>query len=194
MFVFSILFAAYLLEQLGLPEDLLRNVSIALLFAVAATLLFPRLSLLVERSMAPLSRRGSKHIDSGFCSAVRSDSRSCRVAGRSSRTSRLSRPASTSASADRARDRVRARRSVVLLAIALAGNASRSRCAQRVDGFGRRSASSSRSRRSRSSFHVDTKLQTALPNWTNFLQEHTENTAFARDKLYKRKSPSRRRR
>jgi len=34
-------------------------------------------------------------------------------------------------------------------------------------------------------FHADTKLQSSLPNWTNFLQEHTENTAFARKKLYK---------
>ena len=25
-------------------------------------------------------------------------------------------------------------------------------------------------------FNVDTKLQTSLPDWTNFLQEHTENT------------------
>ncbi len=34
-------------------------------------------------------------------------------------------------------------------------------------------------------FNLDTRLQTALPNWTNFLQQHTENTAFAREKLYK---------
>jgi thiol-disulfide isomerase/thioredoxin len=33
-------------------------------------------------------------------------------------------------------------------------------------------------------FNLDTRLQTSLPNWTNFLQEHTENTAFARNKLY----------
>src|SRR5206468_251802 len=33
-------------------------------------------------------------------------------------------------------------------------------------------------------FHADTKLQTAVPNWTNFLQNHTENTSYARGKLY----------
>ena len=36
------LFAAWLLDQLGLPDDLLRNVAIVLLFVVAATLLIPR--------------------------------------------------------------------------------------------------------------------------------------------------------
>jgi cytochrome c biogenesis protein CcdA len=66
MFVFSILFASYFLQKLGLPQDLLRDISIALLFAVAATLVFPKLALLVERALAPLSRRRSNHIDSGF--------------------------------------------------------------------------------------------------------------------------------
>src|SRR5437870_2038383 len=33
-------------------------------------------------------------------------------------------------------------------------------------------------------FNLDTKLQTSLPNWTNFLQQHTEKTAYAHDKLY----------
>jgi thiol-disulfide isomerase/thioredoxin len=33
-------------------------------------------------------------------------------------------------------------------------------------------------------FNVDTKLQTSVPGWTDFFQNHTERTAFARDKLY----------
>src|SRR3954449_3110045 len=53
-FVVSILFATYALEKLGLPQDLLRNVAIALLFAVAATLVLPQLGLLLERALAPL--------------------------------------------------------------------------------------------------------------------------------------------
>jgi len=32
--------------------------------------------------------------------------------------------------------------------------------------------------------NLDTKLQTALPDWTGFLQEHTEQSAYARGKLY----------
>ena len=36
------LFGVWLLRRLGLPQDILRNLAIALLFLVAATLLFPR--------------------------------------------------------------------------------------------------------------------------------------------------------
>src|SRR5438477_570363 len=54
MFVVSILFATYILRKLGLPEDLLRNVSIALLFVIAGTLLVPQVGLLLERALAPL--------------------------------------------------------------------------------------------------------------------------------------------
>src|SRR5216110_1170211 len=43
------LFAAWLLDKLGLPQDLLRNLAIALLFVVAATLLVPRFGELLER-------------------------------------------------------------------------------------------------------------------------------------------------
>ena len=38
------LFAAWLLDLLGLPEDLLRNLAIALLFLVAISLLVPRVA------------------------------------------------------------------------------------------------------------------------------------------------------
>src|SRR5207247_3674823 len=40
-FVVFTLFASWLLDKLGLPQDLLRNIAIALLFLVAATLLVP---------------------------------------------------------------------------------------------------------------------------------------------------------
>ena len=55
-FVVFTLFAAWLLDQLGLPKDFLRNLAIALLFLVAATLLVPRLALWIERPFARLSR------------------------------------------------------------------------------------------------------------------------------------------
>ena len=55
-FVVFTLFAAWLLGKLGLPQDLLRNLAIALLFLVAATLLVPRLALALERPFARLTR------------------------------------------------------------------------------------------------------------------------------------------
>jgi cytochrome c biogenesis protein CcdA/thiol-disulfide isomerase/thioredoxin len=51
------LFAAWLLDKLGLPADLLRNLAIALLLLVAATLIVPPLGTLLERPFAPLTRR-----------------------------------------------------------------------------------------------------------------------------------------
>ena len=40
-FFVSILFAAWMLDKLGLPKDLLRNISIGLLFLIAAILIVP---------------------------------------------------------------------------------------------------------------------------------------------------------
>jgi cytochrome c biogenesis protein CcdA/thiol-disulfide isomerase/thioredoxin len=55
-FVVFTLFATWLLDRLGLPDDLLRNIAIAMLFAVAATLLVPQLGQLLERPFARLTR------------------------------------------------------------------------------------------------------------------------------------------
>jgi cytochrome c biogenesis protein CcdA/thiol-disulfide isomerase/thioredoxin len=55
-FVLFTLFATWLLNRLGLPDDLLRNIGIALLFLIAAILLVPRLGLLLERPFAGLTR------------------------------------------------------------------------------------------------------------------------------------------
>ena len=55
-FVVFTLFASWLLDRLGLPQDFLRNLAIALLFLVAATLLVPPLGTLLERPFARLTR------------------------------------------------------------------------------------------------------------------------------------------
>jgi cytochrome c biogenesis protein CcdA/thiol-disulfide isomerase/thioredoxin len=56
-FTFFTLAGAWLLDRLGLPEDVLRNIAIALLLVLAATLIVPRLGLLLERPLLPLTRR-----------------------------------------------------------------------------------------------------------------------------------------
>ena len=56
----------WLLDRLGLPKDTLRNLAIALLFLVAATLIFPRLAQVVERPLYRLGRRPAGDLGGGF--------------------------------------------------------------------------------------------------------------------------------
>ncbi len=60
------LFATWILDQLGLPQDFLRNLAIALLFVIAATLLVPRVAVLVERPLAVFSRFRPSGVGGGF--------------------------------------------------------------------------------------------------------------------------------
>jgi cytochrome c biogenesis protein CcdA/thiol-disulfide isomerase/thioredoxin len=60
------LFAAWILGELGLPQDLLRNLAIAFLFVLAATLLVPRAALLIERPLAAFSRFRPGNVGGGF--------------------------------------------------------------------------------------------------------------------------------
>src|SRR5919108_1718601 len=64
------LFAAWFLDRLGLPKDLLRDVSIAFLFLLAATLLLPRLGELLERPFLFLTRRRAGDLGGGFLLGV----------------------------------------------------------------------------------------------------------------------------
>src|SRR5437870_6323318 len=65
-FTLFTLAAASILSALGLPQDFLRNVAIALLFVLAATLLVPRLGLVLERPFAFLTRRRGGDLGGGF--------------------------------------------------------------------------------------------------------------------------------
>jgi cytochrome c biogenesis protein CcdA/thiol-disulfide isomerase/thioredoxin len=49
--------AGALLSALGLPQDLLRNLAIAMLFVLATALVFPRVGVLIERPLVFMSRR-----------------------------------------------------------------------------------------------------------------------------------------
>jgi cytochrome c biogenesis protein CcdA/thiol-disulfide isomerase/thioredoxin len=60
------LFATWLLDRLGLPDDFLRNAAIVLLFVVAATLLVPRFGAWLERPFAVLTRRPAGDLGGGF--------------------------------------------------------------------------------------------------------------------------------
>ena len=60
------LFAAWLLDLLGLPDDLLRNLAIGLLFLVAATLLVPKVGEWLARPLQLLTRRRGGELGGGF--------------------------------------------------------------------------------------------------------------------------------
>jgi cytochrome c biogenesis protein CcdA/thiol-disulfide isomerase/thioredoxin len=59
------LFATWILDKLGLPQDTLRNLAIAFLFLLAAILLVPQAALIVERPLAVFSRFRPKSADGG---------------------------------------------------------------------------------------------------------------------------------
>jgi cytochrome c biogenesis protein CcdA/thiol-disulfide isomerase/thioredoxin len=60
------LFGVWLLRTLGLPEDFLRKLAIGLLFLVAATLLFPKVEEIVQRPFLRLTRRPSGDLGGGL--------------------------------------------------------------------------------------------------------------------------------
>src|SRR5215213_573706 len=64
------LFAAWLLDLVGLPEDFLRDLAIALLLVVALTLLWPRFAELLARPLQALTRRRSGDLGGGFLLGV----------------------------------------------------------------------------------------------------------------------------
>jgi cytochrome c biogenesis protein CcdA/thiol-disulfide isomerase/thioredoxin len=69
-FTLFTLAAASILSALGLPQDVLRNIAIATLFVLAASLLFPRVGYLLERPLAFMTRRRGGDLGGGFLLGV----------------------------------------------------------------------------------------------------------------------------
>ena len=69
-FTLFTLVATALLSALGLPDDLLRNIAIAVVFALGLSLLWPRLGALVERPFQALGRRNPNGNAGGFLLGV----------------------------------------------------------------------------------------------------------------------------
>jgi cytochrome c biogenesis protein CcdA/thiol-disulfide isomerase/thioredoxin len=180
-FLDSILFAAWVLGKLGLPQDLLRNVSIGLLFLLAATLVVPRLGVLIERPLARLSRRPAGDLGGGFLLGCALGFVFAPCGGPA-----IGFVTASAASSDFGFKTIAvavaytAGASLVLLAVALGGRGVSVRLRAGVQrlraAFGVVLAAAALAL----VFNLDTKLQTWLPNWTHFLQAHTEASAAGR--------------
>jgi cytochrome c biogenesis protein CcdA/thiol-disulfide isomerase/thioredoxin len=188
-FFVSILFAAWILDQLGLPKDLLRDISIVLLFVVAATLLVPQLGALIERPLARLARGPSSDLGGGFvlgCALgfVFVPCGGTVLAYITSSAAALDFGITTLAVALAYTLGV----SVVLLAIAIGGRNAASRLRGHAERLRFALGAVVAVGAFALAFNLDTRLQTSLPDWTNLLQEHTENSAYARTKFERGKN------
>jgi cytochrome c biogenesis protein CcdA/thiol-disulfide isomerase/thioredoxin len=185
-FLVSILFAAWLLDKLGLPSNLLRNISIGLLFVLAATLVIPQLGVLIEKPLARLSRGPSSDLGGGFLLGCALGFVFVPCGGPA-----IGFVTSSAASTNFGFKTIAVAvsytvaLSIVLLAIAIGGRTASARLRLGVErlrvAFGLILAAGAIAL----VFNLDTKLQTWLPNWTNFIQNQTEASASGR-KAFKR--------
>ena len=178
--------ASALLSALGLPLDTLRDVAIALLFVVAATLLVPRLGMMIEAPLARLSRRPSGDLGGGFLLGASLGLVFVPCAG----------PVLATVSVLAAEHRVGVRlvlltlfyalgAGVVLLLIALGGQRATARL-RRTRAWWRPALGVVMAGAAIALvFNVDQTLQTRLGSYTTALQRHTEESAFATTHLLK---------
>jgi cytochrome c biogenesis protein CcdA/thiol-disulfide isomerase/thioredoxin len=181
------LFATWILDQLHLPQDFLRNLSIGLLFLLAATLVVPQLGVLLERPLLLLSRRRpGGDLGGGFLLGASLGLVFVPCGG----------PVLAAITANAARVDFGWR--TILVTVAYSLGAAVPMLA--VAGLGQ-----SATRRLRASaprvrvalgvvmalaalaivFNADQKLQTSFPDYTSFLQGRVERTSVARRELAK---------
>ncbi len=183
-FVVFTLFASWLLDKLGLPQDLLRNLAIALLFVVAATLLVPQLGLLVEKPFSRLTRFRAG--GGGFVLGVSLGLVFVPCAG----------PVLAAITVVAANNHVGWR--ALLLTVAYAVGAAIPMLLIALGGRGLASRLRTQGARLRVAsgvviglvalgiaFNLDTRFQTALPGYTQALQKHVEGSKTAQRQLAK---------
>ncbi len=183
-FVVFTLFATWILDKLGLPDDLLRDIAIALLFVLAITLIVPQAGTLLEKPFARLTRFRAG--GGGFLLGASLGLVFVPCAG----------PALGAISAAAATHHIGLR--VVLLTIAYAVGAAVPMLLIALGGqrASRRLRADAQRVRLVSgiviglvaigiSFNFDQRFQTALPGYTQALQKHVEDTGSAQKQLAK---------
>jgi cytochrome c biogenesis protein CcdA/thiol-disulfide isomerase/thioredoxin len=178
------LFATWILKQLGLPQDFLRNLAIALLFLLAATLVFPQVAHWLERPFYFLSRRQPR--GGGFLLGASLGLVFVPCAG----------PVLGSISANAARVQFGCRTILVTVFYALGAAVPMLAVAYLGEGVTRRLRTGAPHLRPALGimmalaaiaiiFNADQKLQTWFPNYTDALQGKIERNSVARKELGK---------
>lgn len=178
------LFATWILDKLGLPEDFLRNLAIALLFVTAAILLVPQAAALIERPLAVFSRFRPRGIGGGFFFGATLGLVFVPCAG----------PVLATVTVVAANNHVGWRAIVLTLAysigaavpmlvIAFGGREAAARV--RTQAFAVRTASGAVIGLVALGlvFHLDDRLANLTPGYTNFLQSKIENNSSAKKAL-----------
>jgi cytochrome c biogenesis protein CcdA/thiol-disulfide isomerase/thioredoxin len=176
--------AAWLVDQLGLPQTFLRNLALVLLFVLAASLLIPQLGLLLERPFARLGRRSGRNLGGGFLLGASLGLVFVPCAGPVLAVITV-KAASMHVGLD-----------TILLTIAYAAGAAVPMLAIAVGGQRAARAIRPRAQQVRVAagvliaasavaiiFHLDTKAQLALGDYTNYLQGKIERNGTAQKKL-----------
>ena len=183
--VFTLL-ASRLLHALGLPQDFLRNLAIALLFVVAATLLVPALASLAERPFLFLTRRSGNDLGGGFLLGASLGLVFVPCAG----------PVLAAITVVSATQHVGLRAVVLtisyalgaalpMLAIALGGRRIAGRLRGGAPALRRVMGVLIAATALAIALGADTRFQTALPGYTQSLQDRIERSATARGQLAK---------
>src|SRR5438552_2118827 len=176
--------ATALLDALGLPQDLLRNIAIALLFVLAATLLVPRIGLALERPFAFLSRRRGGDLGGGFLLGASLGLVFVPCAG----------PVLATITVLAAQRRIgfdavvltlfyALGAGLVLLAIAIGGQRVSKRLRARGETLRRVARVVLAASAVAIAFNLDTSLQTHLGGYSSSLQKHIEDTGYAKKHL-----------
>ncbi len=180
------LFATWVLGKLGLPQDLLRNIALALLFVMAAVLLVPQAALLVERGLAFFSRLRPARSSGGFFLGITLGLVFVPCAG----------PFLAAITSAAAREQFGLRTIVAtlaysigaaipMLAIARGGREAAARIRANAAGIRVVAGVLVAVVAVGLVFHVDDKLAKVSAPWTTWLQDHVEGSASARRELAK---------
>ena len=183
-FTLFTLAASSILSALGLPQDLLRNIAIAMLFVLAATLLFPRIGFLLERPLAFMTRRRGGDLGGGFALGVSLGLVFVPCAG----------PVLATITTLSAQHRIgfdtvlltlayAVGAAVPMLLIALGGQRVARRMRAQSQNFRRAMAVLLAGAAVAIIFNASQTLQTALGGYTTSIQKHVEDTSLARNHL-----------